>query len=299
MKSPDFMDFVDHLPDGFYAVDRNRKITFWNRAAERITGYSAKEVIGRGCSDNILVHVDEEGRSLCRGNCPVAATLKDGRSREAEVYLRHKDGHRVPVWVRATRLRDDQGRIIGSAELFSDLSFHRSRLLRIQELEKLALLDPLTQLSNRRHLEVELKARLEEKRRYGLSFGLMFLDVDHFKRFNDTHGHDIGDLALRTVANNLMSSARPFDLFGRWGGEEFLGLIRNVEIESVGRIAERYRMLIENSRIPINGSHAAITVSIGATVAGDDDTEATLVKRADDLMYSSKSNGRNRVTIDE
>lgn len=293
------MDFVNHLPDGFYALDTKRKITFWNRAAERITGYSAEEVIGRSCSDNILVHVDENGRSLCRGNCPVAATLKDGRSREAEVYLRHKDGHRVPVWVRATRLKDDQGRTIGSAELFSDLSFRRSRLLRIRELEKLALLDPLTQLSNRRHLEAELNARLEEKRRYGLSFGLMFLDVDHFKLFNDTYGHDAGDLALRTVANNLMSSARPFDLFGRWGGEEFLGLIRNVEIEGVGRIAERYRMLVENSQIPIDGNYAMITVSIGATVATDEDTNATLVKRADDLMYRSKAEGRNRVTIDE
>ncbi len=83
---------IDHLYDGLYFVDRNRVIQYWNRAAERITGYAAAEVVGRPCSDNILTHVTDNGDNLCMGACPLMATLKDGQMREASVFLHHKDG---------------------------------------------------------------------------------------------------------------------------------------------------------------------------------------------------------------
>jgi two-component system cell cycle response regulator len=118
----DYKDLVDNMCDGLYLVDRDIKISFWNNAAERITGFMAQEVIGSHCFDNILIHVDDKGHKLCQGGCPLATTMEDGGPREAEVYLHHKDGHRVPVSVRSTPWRNATGEVIGGIEIFTDLS---------------------------------------------------------------------------------------------------------------------------------------------------------------------------------
>lgn len=292
-------DLLRSMQDGVYFLDQERRITFWNPAAERITGYRAEDVIGSRCSDNLLVHVDETGASLCKSACPASATLTTGEPRQAEVFLKHHDGHRVPVHAKLTPLRSRDGTIVGVAELFTDASDQVAQRERIAELEKLALLDPLTQLSNRRHLVGELQARLDELERYGLSFGVVLLDLDDFKAINDRYGHDAGDLALRTISGTLRASARPFDVFGRWGGEEFVGVIRNVEGRSVQRFADRCRALIGATEIRLDEQTIQVTASVGATLAHAGDTPDSLVRRADALMYASKRDGRDRVTFDE
>ncbi len=292
-----YEDLLENLADGIYFVDCQRRITRWNRAAERITGYRAAEVIGSCCADNILVHIDDSGQVLCETHCPLTACLEDNQPHEVEVYLHHKDGHRVPVLVRALPLRDRSGEIIGVAELFTDTSDKAANSQRIKELERLALLDHLTQLANRHYIEAELRARFEEMARYGLSFGLLFMDIDHFKRFNDTFGHDAGDQALKNVAKTLQSAARPFDLVGRWGGEEFICIIRNVDEKGLEIVGQRCLALVEKTYVPLQHQLENITVSLGATLARADDCSESLLKRADHLMYCSKKSGRNRMTL--
>lgn len=289
---------LDSLHDGVYFVDRQRRITYWNPAAERITGYLAGEVIGSSCADNILMHVDQAGTNLCTGHCPLAQTMEDGSSREAEVFFHHKQGHRVPVSVRVSPLRDGGGAIVGGVELFSDISAKHAMLLRMKEMEQLALLDPLTRLSNRFHLEAELASRFQEMERYSLSFGVLFMDIDRFKAFNDRYGHGTGDLILKTVAETLRANARPFDVFGRWGGEEFLGIIRNVDALELEEMAQRCRHLVASTTIVVPEGLEGVTVSIGATLVQSRDTIDSLVKRADALMYRSKKAGRDCVTTD-
>jgi diguanylate cyclase (GGDEF)-like protein/PAS domain S-box-containing protein len=293
----DYQDLIENISDGLYLLDHNRQIIYWNRVAETITGFSSEEVLGRRCRDNILIHVDKNGKSLCRDSCPIDATMQDGKYRDAEVYLHHKSGHRVPVWIRAAPLRDTAGNIIGGAELFTDLSGGNAITDKLQELERLSFLDNLTQLANRRFVEMELDSRISEKNRYGASFGIVFMDIDHFKRVNDTHGHDVGDRVLKTVARTFMNTARPSDLMGRWGGEEFIGIIGRVDADGLSSAAERIRALIEGSRIDEQGQSLQVTVSIGATLVRDGDTPDSIVKRADTLLYQSKKNGRNRCTI--
>lgn len=288
---------IDNLHDGLYFVDQNRIITYWNRAAERISGYSSAEVVGRSCADNILTHVDCDGIHLCVGGCPLAATIADGEDREAEVFMHHKDGHRIPVLVRVSTLRDAAGKVLGGIELFSDISNLQVNALRVAELEKLALLDNLTQLANRHYLKRELQARFEEYKRHAIPFGLLFIDIDHFKMVNDTYGHDVGDEVLRFVAQTFIANSRPFDLYGRWGGEEFLGIIRNISAADLEHLGNRLRVLIENSYIIHDDQKLQVTVSIGATQVGEQDTIELLVKRADALLYHSKQTGRNRLTM--
>ncbi len=289
---------LDHVPAGIYMTDCERKILFWNKAAWTITGYPAREVIGSFCYQNILMHIDEMGNNLCKGVCPLAHSLMDGTSMEKEVFLHHKDGHRVSVLVHTFPLKDPQGKITGAAEIFTNTNPVTTMQSRIRELERMAMLDPLSSLPNRQHIGSEIKSRLSEFLRYGQTFGVLFLDVDHFKKFNDTWGHEAGDKVIQTVAATLRSASRPFDVFGRWGGEEFVGLIWNVDSQNLAMIANRYRKLIEKSSISIDKTKIGITVSIGATIARTGDTLEALIKRADTLMYDCKKNGRNCVASD-
>lgn len=292
-----YQRIIDTLHDGLYFVDRDRKITYWNRSAEQISGFPAAEVEGRCCSDNILTHMDGEGNCLCLDKCPLAFTMEDGQPREAVVYMHHRDGHRVPVSVRTSALTDENGEIVGGVELFTDVSGLGANELRVRELEKLALLDNLTQLANRNYLERELQSRFEEKKRLGATFGVLFFDIDFFKKFNDTYGHDVGDEVLKCVANTLVSNSRPFDLYCRWGGEEFIGIIRHCTPAELESIANRLRLLVANAYIMHQGEGLQVTISLGATMLHEGDTVESLLKRADTLMYESKRAGRNRVTL--
>ena len=287
---------LENLHDGLYFVDRDRTITYWNNAAEQISGFTAVEVVGSSCSNNILTHVDSDGNKLCTGMCPLAATISDGKPHEAETYMHHKDGHRIPVSVRVSTLTDRDNNIIGGIALFTDISNQATNELRVKELEKLALLDNLTQLANRNYIEREIQSRFEEKKRFHMSFGILFIDIDHFKRFNDTYGHNVGDDVLKFVANTFVANARPFDIYGRWGGEEFIAIIRNINGKELERVGNRLRSLIENSYIIYENKKLYITISIGATLVNENDTTDTLIKRADALLYKSKAAGRNCLT---
>lgn len=292
-----FERIIENLHDGLYFVDRDRIITYWNKAAEQITGFAAQEVVGRSCADNILTHVDGQGHCLCLGMCPLAATMCDGKNREAQIYLHHKDGHRIPVSVRASPLTDGAGKIIGGIELFTDISHQAANELRVKELEGMALLDGLTQLANRRYVEKEIQGKFEEMKRYPLRFGCLFIDVDHFKDINDKHGHGVGDAVLKFMAHTFVANARPFDIYGRWGGEEFIAIIHCASGKDLESLGNRLRSLIESAYILHDGNKISATISIGATLFREDDTMESLLKRADALLYHSKQSGRNRVSI--
>jgi len=297
LEQDSFKRIIENLHEGLYLVDRNRVITYWNRAAELISGFTADEVVGKSCADNILTHIDSDGKSLCDGICPLAASIADGKPREAEIYMHHKNGQRTPVSVRVSPWPDGDGRIIGGIELFSDISNQEANALRVKELEKLALLDNLTQLANRHYIEREIHNRLEEKKRYHVSSGILFIDIDHFKKINDCYGHNVGDDVLKFIADTFVANSRPFDLYGRWGGEEFIGIMRNINAHDLALRGNRLLALIENSYIMHENKKICVTISIGATLIQENDTIDSLIKRADDFLYQSKKAGRNCLTI--
>ena len=293
-----YKNIIENLHDGLYFVDKNRVITYWNKAAEKISGYSADEVIGRSCSDNILCHVDGDGNNLCTSTCALASTIADNIPRESEIYMHHKDGHRIPVSVRISALVDSNGKTIGGIELFTDISNREANTLKIKELEKMAFLDKLTQLANRNYIEREIQVRFEEIRRLNFSFGILFMDIDHFKEFNDKYGHHVGDRVLKFVAKTLSASSRPFDFYGRWGGEEFIGVIHNISESHLKNLGERVRELVANSYILAEDKQPLkVNISIGATMANAGESIETLIKRADEILYESKAAGRNCLTF--
>lgn len=297
--SPEFFqELLENLHDGVYFVDPERKITYWNKGAERISGYAAEEVVGSHCFAEILKHVDDAGTRLCQHGCPLSFTLADGETREADVYLHHKEGHRVPVHVRVTPICNQAVRVTGAVEVFSENSATVAALQRIRELQAMAYVDPLTGLANRGFTEVNLRTRLKEKERYGWPFGVIFADIDGFKAINDRHGHTVGDRVLAAVGKTLAACVRSFDLVGRWGGDEFLVLVVNADVPKLRVLGERFRTLVASSTVPSPGGEIRVTISLGGALARDGEDASILVARADALMYGGKRNGGNAITLE-
>lgn len=298
MNEPLHKTLLDNLHDGVYFVDHERRITYWNKAAERISGYSAAEVLGSSCKDNLLNHTDAEGNALCLGACPLAHTLADGQLREADVFLHHKQGHRLPVNVRISPIRDEAGEIVGAVEWFCDGSRKHEILCELDQLQRDTLIDPLTGVGNRRYAAREFTRRLRERVNFGIPLGLLFVDIDHFKTVNDTHGHEVGDRMLGVVAKSISSALRGADHVCRWGGEEFLAFVPGVGHSAFLGIAERVRTLVQGASLDAGGQAVKVTVSVGGCFAREGDNLESLVARADALMYQGKNRGRNVTVIE-
>lgn len=294
-----YKELLNSLTDGVYFIDLQRKITFWNKAAERISGYSVQEIVGKSCGDNFLRHVDERGTPLCLDHCPLAATMTDGQARETQVYLHHKFGHRLPVFVRSTPMHNSLGEIIGAVEIFSDARKQVDIIKEMEELRHEVLTDQLTGIGNRRYASISLERMDNTLAESNVPYGVLFADIDHFKNINDTWGHHVGDKVLVMVAKTMKGFLRPLDIACRWGGEEFLILIPNTDEEGLVTAGERLRVLIEQSWINLNEELIHVTVSFGGAISQPDESSCSVIERADKQLYLSKSDGRNCTYIND
>jgi diguanylate cyclase (GGDEF)-like protein len=196
----------------------------------------------------------------------------------------------------------DSGDEVGRLALALDQAVEIRRNLETElmarnaELDRLAKTDALTELHNRRSLQERLAEFTSLASRHGHDFALMIIDIDLFKRVNDTRGHEVGDAVLREVAHQLNTIARLEDVAGRWGGEEFLILMPDTDQAGASVLAERLRAQIATHQIDVdNAPPLSVTVSIGVA-AGLADGPTGLVRRADEALYAAKQQGRNRVT---
>lgn len=171
----------------------------------------------------------------------------------------------------------------------------------LEHLYTLATYDSLTGLLNRRAIYERAQAELDRATREGNSMSLIMLDIDHFKRVNDAHGHLVGDQALRVAAGVLLQNKRSYDLAGRWGGEEFLLVLPDTTLMDAGVIAERIRKQVEDLRFPLpNGKHMQMTVSLGVSSVSMFDKRPTLgmlIQTADNALFRAKDMGRNIVCL--
>lgn len=165
------------------------------------------------------------------------------------------------------------------------------------ELYEKASTDPLTGLFNRRQFETMAHKEIGKAWRYKTPCCLLMLDIDHFKKVNDTYGHQAGDEVLKTLAFHLKANLRDTDILARFGGEEFIILLSQTEESSGLMVSERLREAIENAKIVFEDQEIHITISIGLAFSKDFDSLKTFIQGADDALYQSKNNGRNRVTI--
>lgn len=293
-----YRDLIDDLDEGIIFLDADRKIRFWSKGVERLTGFSAAEVMEQGCVLHCMRFAGLDSSSGCEGKCNIHRTLKTGENMVEEIYFQHKEGHRVPIHLRIRPYQPDPSKPAdGVVEVLRDNSQKANLISELEELRRMALIDPLTEIGNRRYGEMNIETHLEEVRRYAMTFGLLFMDIDNFKQLNDTYGHNAGDRVLRMVGQTLKYNLRSFDISVRWGGEEFVALVLNVSREQLADIAGKIRHLVETSTVKYGNTPLHVTLSIGGTLANAEDSPNVLVGRADRAMYESKKNGKNSVTL--
>lgn len=289
------LKILSELYEGVYIIDEKRNIVFWNKAAENITGYKSEEVLGKSCKDNILKHVDKHGKELCIASCPMVYAMENNAVVSDEVYLHHKDGFRLLVRVRGIPIIDDKSNARYVIELFNPVFSHSEE---DDDLLNLAFKDPLTKVYNRKGFEFLYNIRQMERSFFSLNIGVLFFDIDNFKKINDTYGHELGDKILYAVAQIFAKSLRSDDLVVRWGGEEFIVIIFVKDLNDINVIGNKLTKLVESSFVEYNRHIIKFTVSGGGTFLKPNETILEAIKRADELMYKSKIQGKNRFTSD-
>lgn len=177
------------------------------------------------------------------------------------------------------------------------INFELATFEKSDALRELLTHDELTGVANRRYLDFHIENLLKQARDFNNEFGLLFVDIDHFKHVNDTYGHNVGDVCLKELSSIIKKSIRNNDVIGRWGGEEFLVIIQVEDVKHLTIIAEKLRSIVEDYRFDKSDTDIKLTISVGGTMCVSDDSSESLIKRADGYMYSSKNTGRNKITI--
>lgn len=268
---------VEKLEQGAYCVDRSRRIVAWNTAAERITGYAEAEALGKRCWHNLLRHIDDHGRQLCRGWCPLVATMDDGRPREAEVYLHHKDGHRLAVQIQARPILDEDGEVVGALETFHPIG----RPALPEELTSGAAdRDQLTGLPGRETALLRLNRWLTALRRGGRQFGLVLLRIDARERVEARFGPENYEAIVRAVAATIGHAVRLGDDIARVAEDSFLVLVPDTSTRDVAAQAQRLRFLVEQTFLVRSHRLVRVGVTAGAAVGQPEDTAIGLIERA-------------------
>ena len=168
----------------------------------------------------------------------------------------------------------------------------------LDTVRKESRLDPLTGVANRKAFDLELQAAITDARESGIPVALMMCDIDHFKRFNDTWGHQTGDQVLRLVSNCLSENVKGRDTAARYGGEEFAVILRQTELVGAAKLANQIRANVENKKLVKKSTGdilGTITISVGVAELRKNDTAELLVQRADRCLYKAKNSGRNKV----
>jgi len=172
----------------------------------------------------------------------------------------------------------------------------------LEDVRKESLTDGLTSVSNRKAFDLEIAAALEEARRTGKPVSLVMCDIDHFKKFNDTWGHQTGDQVLKLVANCLSENVKGRDMVARFGGEEFVIVLRQTSLDDATLLAEQIRGYVQSKHLVKKSSGdvlGLLTVSMGVASSADFDSAASLIQRADVCLYRAKNTGRNRVVNED
>lgn len=284
----------DAMPDGMVFVDQGLKILRWNAAAERLTGITAASVEQKQFACELLEFEDERGEPLSEETCPLTAAVKTGAQTSRRLEMRGRTERRVAVDVQAWPVLGTSGGIRGAALLLHDASSQISLEERVQTLHLKATRDPLTQVSNRAEFDRQLALFVDRHLSDGAPCSLIICDIDHFKRVNDTFGHQAGDDALVSFAALLRRNHRPGDVVARYGGEEFVMLCADCDNATATEKAESLRKQLEHEPQPRLGGKR-ITASFGVTEIQDGDTPETMLRRADRALLKAKELGRNTV----
>jgi diguanylate cyclase (GGDEF)-like protein/PAS domain S-box-containing protein len=276
---------IEQSPNAIIITDTNACIEYVNPSFTNSTGYAFAEVKGKN------------PRFLKSGLTPPEIykamwnTILSGNTWRGELVNRKKNGENFWESTVIAPIYNQDGKVTHYVAMEEDITERRRAE---QELERLAITDPLTGLSNRRYFFTQAERVFAQANQPPFILSALMIDFDLFKNVNDQYGHAIGDIVLSESARCIQANLRPADIFGRYGGDELVVLLSRTDPAEANQIAERLRTVIANNSIPANNTSVSITISIG--VANLDKNTASLeelLHRADEAMYAAKQAGRN------
>ena len=274
---------IEQMDEMVRITDIDGNIIYVNPATTRITQFSEEEMLGH--NSNIF----QSGKHTPEFYKKLWDTILSGETYKNILINKKKDGTLFYDEKIISPLKNKNGDIRYFISTSRDIS---DRIELEQELKQLATKDTLTGIYNRYMINTKIEEEIKRVNRYGKPFGLLMFDIDHFKKVNDTYGHDVGDYVLQEISSIVLNNIRETDSFGRWGGEEFMILMPCTPEEQLVELAQKIRKAIETY---VFEKVHQVTISIGVTLYKKDEELKTLIKRVDTALYEAKEQGRNRV----
>ena len=292
-----FREVLDGLQTGVYAVDPGGKILFWNAGAERITGYLRQEMMGRTSSDNFLGLADSDGNELNGAVSPLAIAIRDGKPINAQVSLRHKEGHNVPVDLYSFAIRGSNNSVIAAVESFQESVAVAEWDRRQGKLASYGCLDPASGVLTHGVIQSHLRELLGTFAEHPVPFSILCMEIDTLEKIQARDGPGAVASVLRIVGQTLENSLRPTDFVGRWQGNQFLAILLECSIGELPRAADRLRRMISSSKVTWWGDPLPISASLGGASVQHGDTVETLVLRAEEALRASLVQGGACVSV--
>jgi len=280
---------LEGIADGVIATDAHGVITFMNPVAAALTGWKPQSGVSRRLED--IVKLYDGDRELSFSLSPQEIIEHGGFPRNIPNLWIVNQQKKTPVEIKTSIIRDENGAPSSLVILLHDITERRQHE---EELRRLAIHDPLTQLPNRTLFFDRLNLALSQARRHGHRLAILMLDLDHYKKINDTYGHSIGDLLLKEVGRRLQGAIRSSDTVARFGGDEFVLLMPEIHGATDAAIIAKRILEVVSQPYEIKELPLFITVSIGLAIFPEDGEDSeTLITNADLALYAAKDRGRN------
>lgn len=290
---------LDSMSDGAIFIDATGKIIVWNNKLESLTGLGAKNLLNLQYDPAILGLQDlATHRQVQLDYDPVVRSMRTGKVTKGDFAITGRSGREIKIEFTATPVIDSGGESRGCVVLIHDSSAQLNLQRQLKDLYAFSMLDPLTQVANRAEFERALDEFVHERETSSANCSLIICDIDFFKQINDNYNHHVGDQALVAFAGLLKKFVRNRDVVARFGGEEFVILCADCELQSATERAEEIR--VELMRTPmsmLDGKY--ITASFGVSELRIDDTATDFFVRADTALLQAKDDGRNRVVASD
>ena len=290
-QDPDiYRNILDTLQIGVSVLDLEKRIVFWSDGAEQITGYSRMDVLGHSCTENILLHCNQNKCEMCNEKCPLMTALHDAQPGEAMTFIHHKSGYRIQAHVWAIPLRDKHGSIIGIIQTFEGEFDGHGPDSNDRSMKEHGFLDEITGLPNQAIMQSHLRETLGTFIELHIPFGIVCLATDDFSQFRAKYGQGAARSILQVLARTLRNTVWPTDVVGTWSDNQFLVILMGCGEKSLQDVSARILRMLSSATIKWWGEELSIAVSIGCTGAQPGDSVESILQRAKQTM------GGNRVT---
>ena len=290
---------LEELLTGVYVIDCEHKIHFWNSGAERITGHLCQEMIGRPMPENTFAGKPNDEAGAGREHSPLLEAIREGKPIQTSAYIRHKNGHSVPVHLRAIPIRNGQNKLIGAAACFDENTSVSEWNRRRIKLAEFGCIDDEAGVPNREFVLTQLRECLDAFNKHHIPFGVLCIEVDRLDHLRTSYGQNAAAKIMRVVAQTLENSLRPTDWLGRWTDRRFLAILTECSAVAFGKIGERLQNMVSCSETEWWGDRISVTISINGAATMPGDSVESILDRVQESLPADAGNGASSKTPEQ